>query len=183
MLAAEINPTGTGETVGLVAAFIKATALCLKKYPRLNQRLFHGFFGVPRLVSFDEISCNTVVGRESAAGEPILLPMVLRNVDAMSVSEIQTTIRHYKTGPLEEIEAVGKLKKISKLPLDESTAALAFRRERDFHLKCWNHAVSALPTRGDCTSTFTPVAQTAFFPPLFKNRSLRWTVGRWFEPP
>ena len=51
----------SGRRIGLVSYFIKATAETIKAHPRFNQRMFHTFWGSPRLATFDEISCNTVV--------------------------------------------------------------------------------------------------------------------------
>jgi len=156
-----------GQAAGLVASFIKATAICLKTHPRLNQRIFHRFWRTPKLATFDEISCNTVVGRTSSEGEPIVLPMVLRHVDSMKISDIQNQIQAMKTTPLQELSAVDTLKKMTTMPRWLSRFLhWRFRREPHFLIsKVGTYAVSALPTRGlDCTSTFTPVAQTAFFP-------------------
>ncbi|MAA79360.1 MAG: hypothetical protein CL916_08875 [Deltaproteobacteria bacterium] len=164
-----------GVSVGLVASFIKATALCIQKHERLNQRLFHTFWGTPKIATFDEISCNTVVSRTTKDGEDIVLPMVLRHVDTMSVSQIQAKIRAYKSKPLHELEAVSNLNKISNMPRWLSKFLhWRFRREPRFLIsKVGTYAVSALPTRDlRCTSSLTPVSQTAFIPTTIQEEML-----------
>lgn len=164
-----------GNAVGLVSSFIKAAALCIQKHKRLNQRLFHSFWGTPKIATFDEISCNTVVGRTSETGEDLVLPMVLRNVDTMSVSQIQSKIREFKSKPLHELEAANQRNNISKIPRWLSKFLhWRFRREPRFLLsKVGTFAVSALPTRSlRCTSTFTPVSQTAFIPTTIQEQML-----------
>ena len=164
-----------GNSVGLIASFIKATALCIKKHKRLNQRLFHTFWGTPKIATFDEISCNTVVGRTTSTGEDIVLPMVLRHVDTMSVSEIQSKIREFTSKPLHELEAVDNLRAISTMPRWLSKFLhWRFRREPRFLIsKVGTYAVSALPNRElRCTSTYTPVSQTAFVPTTIQEQML-----------
>ena len=163
-----------GRRVGLVSLFIKATAQALVEHPRFNQRLFHGLFGRPRIATFDETSCNTVVAREaSEGGEELLIPMVLRHVDTMSVDEIQDEIRRYKSTPLPELRAVAKNSRISKLPRWLiKLLHWKFRRDPKFLIsKVGTYGVSALPHReSGVTSTFTPTTQTVFFPTSIEDR-------------
>jgi len=165
---------GLGRRVGLTALFIKATAQVLHEHPRFNQRLFHTFWGRPRLATFDEISCNTVVARESvASGEGLLIPLVLRHVDRMSVDDIQAEIRRYKSTPLGELEAVAQLNRISKLPRWLIPLLhWKFRRDPRFLIeKVGTYGVSALPHRtSGVVSGYTPTTQTAFFPTAIQDQ-------------
>ena len=49
-----------GRDVGFAAYTLKATSLIIQKYPKLNRRLFHRWYGL-REVSWDEISCNLII--------------------------------------------------------------------------------------------------------------------------
>ena len=157
-----------GRSVGFVSVFIKATAQTLKEHPRFNQRLFHNFFGRPRLATFDEISCNTVVARAGEENhEELLLPMVLRGVDGMSVEAIQGEIRRYKSTPLPELQPVAQLNRVSKLPRWLIRLLhWKFRRSPEFLIsKVGTYGVSGLVHRGEeAVSTYTPTTQTVFFP-------------------
>jgi len=164
-----------GRKVGLVSAFIKATAICIEKYPQFNQRMFHNMFGSPRIATFDEISCNTVVGRQAENGEAILLPLVLRRANTMSVEDIQGAIRHYKTAPLNELDAASQLQQVSRLPRWLIRFLhWRFRREPGFLIsKVGTYAVSALPHHGTGgVASFTPTSQTAFFPTTLQEQVL-----------
>lgn len=163
-----------GRSVGLVSLFIKATAQVLRDHPRFNQRLFHSMFGRPKLATFDEISCNTVVARRATeGGEELLIPMVLRQVDTMSVDQIQAEIRRYKTTPLSELQAVAQVNRVSTLPRWLIRLLhWKFRRDPKFLIsKVGTYAVSALPHRGSgAVSVFTPTTQTAFFPTAIQEQ-------------
>ena len=140
----------------------------MERHPRFNHRLFHGLFGRLKVAKFDEISCNTVVARPRGEGEEeLLVPMVLRNVHAMTVDDIHAEIRRYKTASKEELEPLARLNRIATLPR-WLIRLLHWRFVRDpkfLIAHVGTYGVSALPHRsGVVTSTFTPTTQTTFFP-------------------
>ncbi len=156
-----------GRSVGLVALFIKATAMTLAEHPRFNERLFHTWWGSPRRAQFDEISCNTVVAREGDSGEELLIPVVLRQADGMSVEEIHDRLRQAKQQPLAEMPASTQLAKVSTLPRWLIRLLhFRFRSSPRFLIeKVGTYGVSSLLHRDSGTvSTFSPSPQTSFFP-------------------
>ena len=99
----------------MVACLAKATAQAMEANPRLNNRIFPGLFG-KREVSFDHIHCGMLAGRKDNEGEDILIPVIIPNVNTLTVDEIHAFIKENKTKPLEELEAYNKLEKARNLP-------------------------------------------------------------------
>ncbi len=162
-----------GRSVGLVALFIKATAMTLAEHPRFNERLFHTWWGSPRRVQFDEISCNTVVARDGASGEELLIPMVLRQADTLSVEAIHDRLRQAKQQPLAEMPATTQLAKISTLPRWLIRLLhFRFRSSPGFLIeKVGTYGVSALLHQGSgAVATFSPSTQTSFFPTSIEDQ-------------
>jgi pyruvate/2-oxoglutarate dehydrogenase complex dihydrolipoamide acyltransferase (E2) component len=104
-----------GEPISPAAFMTKASATVLQEFPQLNKRLFYGLTG-PRIVTFDEISCNLVILRKGASGKDILFPLVIRNVDQKSVYEIAEIIRSHKTMPLGQVPQIRQMKALKKIP-------------------------------------------------------------------
>ena len=104
-----------GSPVGLAAMVTKATATVIAEHPRLNRRLFYGL-GRPKLVQFDEISCNLVMLRKGRDDRDLIFPLVLRNVDKLSVLEIAETIHHHKTAALDQVPQIRQMKQLKKIP-------------------------------------------------------------------
>jgi pyruvate/2-oxoglutarate dehydrogenase complex dihydrolipoamide acyltransferase (E2) component len=104
-----------GSRVGLAAMVTKATATVIAEHPRLNQRLFYGLTG-PRLVAFDEISCNLVILRKGRDDRDIIFPLVLRHVDRCSVEEIAEEIHRHKTMPLGDVPQLRQMSALKRVP-------------------------------------------------------------------
>jgi len=162
-----------GRSVGLISYFIKATSLVMQKHPRFNDRLFHRWFRRPRVVRFDEISCNTVVARQGPNGEEILLPAVFRRVDELSVEAIHDEIRRYKTADLADLPVVKRMGAVAKMPRWLIRLMhRKFLRDPQFLIdKVGTYGVSAMPHfNSGAVSGFTPTTQTSFFPTNIEDR-------------
>ena len=159
--------------VGLTALVIKATGDLLGEHPRLNTRLFRGLSRLP-LVSYRHVSCSTVVARKDSTGEEILLPLVIRNVNQLSVRQIQEQLTYYKTASLENLEQQTGVAKSKNLP-DWLMYWIhrRFRSDPVFTEKQIGstYAVSALVHRNSgAVAGHTPVIQTSFFPGNIEER-------------
>jgi pyruvate/2-oxoglutarate dehydrogenase complex dihydrolipoamide acyltransferase (E2) component len=115
LYAALERARAAGRVVGFIPSLVKATSLLMVKYPRLNHHLFHGLFRRYE-VDFEEVSANLVLMRKGEGDEKILLPLVLRHSDRMTVDEITTTIVHHMTAPLESLEQFAAIQRVKKLP-------------------------------------------------------------------
>ena len=105
-----------GHKVSFIAYLCKATAKTIEQHPRLNHRLYHSFFGRKIETTFDHISCGLLVAREDPNGEEVLLQLVLKTPNEMSVEEIHQAIKDNKATPLEDLESYKKLQKVRTLP-------------------------------------------------------------------
>ncbi len=114
-LAALARARAAGRVLGLMPTMIKATSLTLKKYPRLNHHLFHGVLRRYE-VDFEEISCNLVIMREAPSGEKVLLPVILRRSDEMTIDAIQEIVVHHQRTPLAELPQLAQMERIKKMP-------------------------------------------------------------------
>src|SRR5690606_16743818 len=108
-----------GQEVSFTAVLVRATAQLLRRFPRLNQHLFHGLFS-KKLVQFDHITCTLIVERHGDDGESILLPVLIRDPDKLSLAEIYREIRRCKLAPLAALPQVAGMERLKRLP----TAAL-----------------------------------------------------------
>jgi len=114
LMAARTSLAAKGHPVSLHACLIKATSLTLRRYPRLNHHLFHGLLRKYE-VDFEVISCNLVILRR-AAGEFVLLPVVLERSDELSVFEIDEVIQYHQKAPVDELPQIADLKKLRWIP-------------------------------------------------------------------
>ncbi len=175
LLAAIERARGAGRSVGLVGCLVRATALLLKRYPRLNHHLFHGLFR-KREVAFDSIDCNLVVMREGEGGEQLLFPVVLRGADALTLEEIQATIRHHKTAPLDSLPQMEAIRKIERAPrLALRWFSYKVRSDHRFYLRYFGtYGLSSLITRGWGPVAGHAIANTgsSFFPGTLSDRAL-----------
>lgn len=116
LLARLDQEKAAGREVGLIAFLTRATALTVRAHPRLQHHLFTTWLGRPREVRFDHISCTLVVAREGEGGEQILLPMLLREVDTLSVEQIYRLIRENKQRPVHELPQLRALERLKRAP-------------------------------------------------------------------
>jgi hypothetical protein len=105
-----------GLPVSFITAFVWATGQLLRAQPRLNRHCFQGLFRRYE-VDFEEVSCTLVVARQSDQGEPILLPLLVRNIDRMSLVDVGKAIAFAKTAPLHELPQFAALERLKKAPL------------------------------------------------------------------
>lgn len=105
-----------GFPITLVSYFIWCTGQLLAREPRLNRHCFHGLFRRYE-VDFEEVSCTTVVARTGEGGEDILLPLLLRDVDRMSLREVGEALREAKTAPLASLPQLAAIERVKKAPL------------------------------------------------------------------
>jgi hypothetical protein len=105
-----------GFPVTLASYFIWSTGQVVAAEPRLNRHCFHGWFRRYE-VDFEEVSCTTVVARTGPVGEDILLPLLLRNVDRMSLRQVGEALREAKTAPLESLPQLAAIERVKKAPL------------------------------------------------------------------
>jgi len=156
----------SGNKVGLNAYIAKATAKTLAKHPRLNTRLFHGFFG-PREATYNSVNCGMIANRLNQQGEDILVPIVIREADKCSVQEIHQMIKTYKTAPLETLDSYQALSKIKKLPrFLISFLHFLFRRHPRYSAKSFStYVISSVLTPGLSMVGIHNIGnQTVFFP-------------------
>jgi pyruvate/2-oxoglutarate dehydrogenase complex dihydrolipoamide acyltransferase (E2) component len=116
LLAALERERDEGRRITLLAYLVKATSVLLEKHPRLNHHLFHGLVRKYE-VDFDEISCNLVVLRRGEGGERILLPVVLRDSNRLSLEQINQEIRRFRRTPLAELPEVQAIQRSKQMPL------------------------------------------------------------------
>lgn len=105
-----------GFPVTLVSYFLWCTGQAVAAEPRLNRHCFHGWFRRYE-VDFEEVSCTTVVARKGPAGEEILLPLLLRHIDRMSLRDVGNALRDAKTAPLETLPQIAAIERVKKAPL------------------------------------------------------------------
>jgi pyruvate/2-oxoglutarate dehydrogenase complex dihydrolipoamide acyltransferase (E2) component len=174
LLARIEREKAAGRTIGLAAYFAAATAKLLVQQPRLNHHLFTDVFGRKKEVEFDEISCTIVVQRKSLRGEEILLPLVLRRTDTMTVDQIQAQVREHKQIDLEELKQFKGLQKVKKMPaLALKYFSFKARTDPEFYLKYFGtYGLSSLVSHGGSAFTMSTIANTAvaFFPGTIKDR-------------
>lgn len=103
-----------GAPASLTALLVKATGLLLSRHPRLNRHVFHRWFRRIE-VAFDEVSCTLVVRRETAAGEEILFPILVRDPHRLPLSEIHRQIRHYKEEELSRLPQMAAFARIQRM--------------------------------------------------------------------
>lgn len=112
---ARIGERIDGRPLGMTALLVKATALTLKAHPRLNHHLFTGLLR-RREVAFGTVDCTLIVMRRGRGGERILLPLLLREADKMSVQEIQKIIDHHRSARLEDLPQFRAIARLRSLP-------------------------------------------------------------------
>ena len=160
--------------IGMTALTIKAMGDVLKEEPRLNARLFYSFFGRPRIAMYDHVSCSTVVARMNPAGEEVLLPLVVKNVDQLSIREVQAQLSDYKTQDLGALEAKTQGAKPKKLPaFIVKLLHYRFRTDPAFTEKMVGSTFavsSVIQTDTGLVAGNTPANQTALFPTVLTDR-------------
>lgn len=104
-----------GHPISIDAVLIGATSLLLRRFPRLNNHLYHGVIRKYE-VHFEDISCNVILLRKDG-DEMILLPLLIENSDKLSVDEINEILTHGRTTPLDQLPQVQSMQKLKRMPL------------------------------------------------------------------
>jgi pyruvate/2-oxoglutarate dehydrogenase complex dihydrolipoamide acyltransferase (E2) component len=101
--------------VTLLPLFVKAIALSVKQNPDANRILFKRFpFGL-RIVRFSRVDVNLPITRK-LGGEWITFIGTLRDVDNMTVAQIQDELAKLQKGPAEQSPYIQKVVKLKKAP-------------------------------------------------------------------
>ena len=163
-----------GKDVGLTALLVHATSQILEQFPRLNHHLFHDFLGRKKEVAFDHISCTLIVQRTNEKGEDILIPLLLRNSNKMSIAEIHQSIRHHKKSPLNELPQAASLEKLKKTPL-WALKYFSYKARSDpkfYERRFGTYGLSSLTAHGWGGIAGSAVANvaSAFFPATIQER-------------
>jgi pyruvate/2-oxoglutarate dehydrogenase complex dihydrolipoamide acyltransferase (E2) component len=167
-----------GRRIGLVSYLVRATALLVQQRPLLQRHLFTTWYGRTREVVFDHITCTLIVSRKGPDGEPILLPLLLENVDRRSIEEIDAIIAEHRDRPIEELEQFKALERVKKAPrLALSWFSYKARSDPEFYLKYFGtYGLSSLIDPGGGINGLSTYANTAvaFLPSTLKMRP--WVV-------
>lgn len=167
-----------GRRVGLLSFLVRATALVVRAHPKLQRHLFTTWYGRPREIAFDRISCTLIVARKKEDGEEILLPLKLDDPDQLSVEEIQEILTEVRTKPLEALEEVQAMERIKKAPRFVLTwFSYKARSDPTFYAKYFGtYGLSSMMDPGGPVLALATVANTAsaFLPSTLKERP--WIV-------
>jgi pyruvate/2-oxoglutarate dehydrogenase complex dihydrolipoamide acyltransferase (E2) component len=164
-----------GHKVSFIAYLCKATAKTIEENPRLNHRLYHTLFGRKLEASFDHISCGLLVAREAPDGEEVLLQLILKNPNEMSVEEIHRSIKENKATPLEELDSYKKLQKVRTLPRFLIPLIHFFFRSNPKHTDqsfSTYGLSSVMQPDSVILGGHTPSNQTTFFPTSLRDEVL-----------
>lgn len=163
-----------GRVLGFEAFLTAATSRLLEQLPRLNRHLFTSLLGRRREIEFDEISCTLVVRRKAPTGEDILLPLVLRHSNRLTVAAIEEQVRFHQQaelGRLEQFQALERVKRLSRTAL--RYFSYKARSDPAFYLRYFGtYGMSTLVSLNGAAFTMSTIANTgvAFFPGTIKER-------------
>ena len=109
----------SGRDVSLAAVLAKATATLMREQPHLNRHQFTGILGRRRIVQFKQIHCTLVVARRAHGGgdaeaEEILLPLLISDIDKLSLDDIEMQIRAARSTPLAELDQYRQLQRANR---------------------------------------------------------------------
>jgi pyruvate/2-oxoglutarate dehydrogenase complex dihydrolipoamide acyltransferase (E2) component len=159
---------------GLVSYVARATAIVVRKHPVLQRHLFTSWLGKKREVVFDRISCTLIVNRKASDGEDILFPLLIEDIDKMSIEEIDAFIARHRDGPFEELEQFKAMQRVRKAPrLALQWFSYKARSDPDFYLKYFGtYGVSALFEPNGALNAMSNYANTviAFLPTSMRQR-------------
>jgi pyruvate/2-oxoglutarate dehydrogenase complex dihydrolipoamide acyltransferase (E2) component len=166
--------TREGSRVGLVPYLVCATARVVRAHPVLKRHLFTTWYGRKREIEFDSISCTLIVARKSKDGESILFPLVIRDVDRLSIGEIAAIIADHRDRPIEELPQFQAMERIKRLPgLALTWVSYKARSDPRFYLEHFGtYGLSSLIDVGGAMNAMAVDANTAiaFLPSSLKKR-------------
>jgi pyruvate/2-oxoglutarate dehydrogenase complex dihydrolipoamide acyltransferase (E2) component len=163
-----------GLKIGLVTYLVRATAMIVRESPSLQRHLFTTWYGRPREVVFDHIACTLIVARKGPTGETLLLPLVIQDVDRLSLAEIDALVSHHRDAPIESLEQFQALERVKKAPrLALRWFSYKARSDPDFYLRYFGtYGLSSLIDPGGPMTAMATYANTAvaFLPSTLKER-------------
>ena len=160
-----------GKSIGLVSCLVKATSLSLEKHPRLNNRIFHGLFG-KKEVTYDSINCGLAAVRTDPKGEEVVIPIIVKNANDLSIEKIHKMIKDNKSMPLEELESYEWLQRSRRLPrFLIPFVHYLFRSNPKYSAKnSSTYAISSIMEEDSgLVASHSPANQTTFFPLSIKD--------------
>ena len=163
-----------GYSIGLVSCLVKATSLSIEKFPRMNNRIFHTLLG-KKEVSYDSINCGVAATRIDPLGEEVIIPIILRGSNKLSIQEIHNQIKENKTLPVEKLESYEWLQKSRRLPrFLIPFVHYLFRSNPKFSAKnSSTYAISSIMEKdSSLVSSHSPANQTTFFPISLKDQAM-----------
>lgn len=167
-----------GRKVSLIAFLLRATALVVKRFPKLQRHLFTTWYGRPREVVFDRISCTLIVARKAPDGEELVLPLLIQDVDQRPIEELHEIVQHHRTAPLEELEQLQAIERVKRAPrLALTWFSYKARSDPSFYLRYFGtYGLSSLMDPGGPVSAMATYANTAvaFLPSTIRERP--WVV-------
>ncbi|MCK6551912.1 2-oxo acid dehydrogenase subunit E2 [Myxococcota bacterium] len=163
-----------GLKIGLVTYLVRATAMLVRESPSLQRHLFTTWYGRPREVAFDHISCTLIVARKGPTGETLLLPLVIPDVDRLGLAELDALVAHHRDAPLESLEQFQALERVKRAPrLALRWFSYKARSDPEFYLKYFGtYGLSSLIDPGGPMTAMSTYANTAvaFLPSTLKER-------------
>jgi len=163
-----------GYSIGIVSSLVKATSLSIEKFPRMNNRIFHTLLG-KKEVSYDSINCGLAVTRIDPMGEEVIVPLILKGSNKLSIQEIHKQIKDNKTLPIENLESYEWLQKSRRLPrflipfvhyLFRSYPKFSAKNSSTFAIS------SIMAENSSLVSSHAPANQTTFFPISLKDQAV-----------
>ena len=163
-----------GYSVGLVSCLVKATSLSIEKFPRMNNRIFHTLLG-KKEVRYDSINCGLAATRLDPKGEEVIIPIILRGSNKLSIQDIHKQIKNNKILPIEGLESYEWLQKSRRLPrflipfvhyLFRSYPKFSAKNSSTFAIS------SIMEENSSLVSSHAPANQTTFFPISLKDQAV-----------
>lgn len=163
-----------GARVGFLSYLVRVTAMLVKERPVLQRHLFTTWYGRKREVEFDSISCTLIVARRDRNGEHVLFPLVIRDVDRLTIAEIDAIIAEHRDRPIEELPQFQALERAKRAPrLALTWFSYKARSDPDFYQRYFGtYGLSSLIDVGGAVNALTAYANTAiaFLPSSLKMR-------------
>ena len=163
-----------GYSVGLVSCLVKATSLSIENFPRMNNRIFHTLLG-KKEVHYNSINCGLAATRLDPKGEEVIIPIILRGSNKLSIQDIHKQIKNNKTLPIESLESYEWLQKSRRLPrFLIPFVHYLFRSYPKFSAKnSSTFAISSIMEKdSSMVSSHSPANQTTFFPISLKDQAV-----------
>jgi len=168
-----------GQALSFIAYLVRATAMIVAKHPELRRHLFTTWWGRPRDVAFERISCTLIVARRAPGGEEILLPVLIPDVDRLSIEQLHALVQHHRSAPVEELEPYRAFERVKAAPrLALRWFSYKARSDPEFYQRYFGlYGLSSLMDPRGAENAMATYANTAvaFLPGTLRERP--WVVG------